>query len=219
MTMGQVALTVRAAGSEAQELESHMFRPAMIKSACIAAVLSSCLAASAMAEPNPEYVSWSKCKPGAAVTVKGNTEAMGQKSAQTIVTKLVEMTPEKAVVETTVTMEMMGQKMAQPAQKREVPSEVKMPKEGEHKIDPAMMEKMKAAQKDAKKGEDTITVAGKEVKCTTTEAAFEQNGIKSTTKSWNSTEIPGGMVKVEVNTSGSMASKSTMEVVEFTDGN
>ena len=217
--MGRAALTVRAAGSEAQELENHMFRPAMIKSACIAAVLSSCLAASAFAEPNPEYTSWSKCKPGATVTLKGGTEAMGQKTSQTIVNKLVELTPEKAVVETTVNVEVMGQSHAAPAHKREIKAEIQTPTGDAPKVDPAMMEKMKAVAKDAKKGEDTITVAGKELKCQTVEMDNEQNGMKVHTKSWTSAELPGGMAKMESTTSGAMVTKTTMEVVEFKDGN
>lgn len=196
-----------------------MVRFVSMRQVVIAAALSSFMAAAALAEPNPEYTGWAKCKPGASVTIKGNTEAMGQKTAQTMVTKLVEITPEKAVVETTMTMEVMGQKMAQPAQKRDVPAEIQAPKEGQPKIDPAMVEKAKAAAKDAKKGTDTVTVAGKTLECTTVEMDNEQNGIKAHTKIWNSDQIPGGMVKMTSKTSGAMESTTTMEVVEFKDGN
>ncbi|HEX8325215.1 MAG TPA: hypothetical protein VF595_15035 [Tepidisphaeraceae bacterium] len=195
-----------------------MIRPLITRKGLFAAlVLSGTLGAAARAEVNPEYQSWSKCKPGATVKIAGTSEAMGQKSSQTITTKLLELTPEKAVVESSVSIDMMGQTMNQPAVKRDVPAAVTPPDTS--KLDPAVAEKIKAAIKDVKKGEETITVAGKSYKCTTTEAASDANGMKSVTKSWNSAEVPGGMVKVEVSTTGQMTSKSTMELVEFTNGN
>ncbi|MGC4030620.1 MAG: hypothetical protein QM754_02565 [Tepidisphaeraceae bacterium] len=187
-----------------------------VRRAAGAAVLACLIAPIARADdakPNPEYEAWAKCKPGATVTIKGSTETAGNKMENSVTTKLLEVTPEKAVVESTITMEMMGQKMPQPPQKRDVPKTFVMPKP--HAV-PGQPEQ-KAPE--PKIGEETITVAGKEYKCKTTEIELNQNGMKVHSKTWTSDQVPGGMVKMTSDATGAVSAKTTMELVEYKDGN
>lgn len=186
-----------------------------IRRAAGAAVLACLIAPAALADdakPNPEYDGWAKCKPGATVTIKGTTETGGNKMQQSITTKLIEVTPEKAVVETAITMEMMGQKMPQPPQKRDVPKTFTPPKI------PATPGQPETKIPEPKMGEETITVAGKEYKCKTAELDIEQNGMKVRSKTWTSDQVPGGMVKMTSDATGTVSAKTTMELVEYKDG-
>lgn len=88
---------------------------------------------------------------------------------------------------------------------------------------PAKVEKVetKGEDKDApkpKEGEETITVAGKEYKAKWTEMTVDQNGMKSTTKSWTSEEFPGMILKSETKLEGAVSGTTSMEVVEVTMG-
>lgn len=49
--------------------------------------------------------------------------------------------------------------------------------------------------KELGKGDEELDVAGKKVKCKWVETEYEMNGKKTTTKSWTSDEVPGGVVK------------------------
>ncbi len=187
-----------------------MFRFHHVLACCVATI--GLLNAGALAEKikNPEYEMWSKFKVGAMAKVEGKTVAAGQESKQVMVTKLVELTPEKAVVETTIEMEMAGQKMAMPAQKRDVPAEIDKPN-ADPNAGPAPAAKSKESQ-------ETIAVAGKSLDCKVTETVFEQAGTKSVAKLWACPDVPGGMVKTEARSTGSMESTTTMTLVEFSTG-
>src|SRR5262245_29445186 len=73
---------------------------------------------------NPQYKNWAKFKPGAWVKHKAQTAFGDQKTSQEMTTKLISVTPEKAVIETTMVMIMGDQKMDMPAQKMDVPAKV-----------------------------------------------------------------------------------------------
>ena len=191
-----------------------MIRPMIRRAATVAVVLCACRFASADAPTsNPTYESWAKCKPGAMSKVESQSEVMGQTTKMTITTTLVEVTPEKATVEMKTSMEMMGQKMEQPATKQEIPAkapdmkDMKMPAG----VDPAKMPKPTT-------GKETITVGGKSYDCTTTEINTEMSGIKVHSKTWSTPDVPGSLVKMTSNTEGATPTKTTMMLVEFSDG-
>ena len=155
------------------------------------------LAVAGMAADN---VGWGNCKPGAWVKLKTTSETTvaGHKTTMSTDTKmtLVSKTADKAVVETETTM--MGNTTKS---KAEIPLN--------------STAKGTAAQNAAKMGSETITVAGKTFKCKTAEVQSEANGMKTTTKSWMAEEVPGGLVKSESNSTGSVSSKVTMVLVDF----
>lgn len=180
---------------------------------CLSVIALSMLCSSAaLAEKvkNPEYEMWSKFKAGAMSKVEGKTVAAGTESKQTITTKLVEITADKAVIEMVIEMDAMGNKMAMPAQKREIPATIDAPAGAP--ATPA------APPADAKTSEETVDVAGKSLKTKVVEATSESNGMKVHSKTWTCDEVPGGLVKSEAHTTGAMESKSEMTLVEFTTG-
>lgn len=63
-------------------------------------------------------------------------------------------------------------------------------------------------------GDETLTIAGKSVKCKVTRGTCTINGEKTITKSWMSDDVPGTMVKVESEGAG-QAQGVVMELVDF----
>ena len=148
---------------------------------------------------NAEYKSWSGSKVGTAVKSKMVSEAMGNKTEMDQVVTLVELTADKAVIETVMTM--MGNAM--PGQKREIPAKVKSAPAGDAKgVKPV-------------EGDEEIEVAGKKVKCHWVETTSDANGMKTVSRIWQSKDIPGGMAKMVSNSTGSMTSSTTLTVVEI----
>lgn len=137
--------------------------------------------------------SWSKVKTTSVTTVAGHATTMTIESKTTLVSK----TADKASVEIETTM--MG---------NTTKTKADYPLTSTAKSAPAQ-------QNPAKMGNETITVAGKTFKCKTVEVQSEANGMKTSSKSWMADEVPGGLVKSESTSTGSMSSKSTMELVDF----
>ena len=130
---------------------------------------------------NPEYAAWASCKPGSWVKHKMEMEAGGRKTEMEMTTTLVEVTPEKVVVERKQTIAMAGRTIEVPAKKADIPAQV---------------EKGKGTVK-VTETEEEVMVAGKTLKCKLAETEMEQDGQKMQGKSWFTLEIPGGMAKSE----------------------
>ena len=168
------------------------------------------LASAAFAEQvdNPQYVGWSKFKPGTTVTLKTETATkMGgneTKMTSTTTSKLVDINPNEATVETTTKMSMNGMDMpanTMPPQK--IPAKVDKPAGGAN-----------GQKAEVKEGTDKVEVGGKSYNTKTTETTTDMNGTKTVSKTWMSDEVPGGLVKMESTSSGAMDSKMTMTLVE-----
>ncbi|MDW8262212.1 MAG: hypothetical protein RMJ35_06775 [Phycisphaerales bacterium] len=160
-------------------------------------------------EASPMYESWAKQKVGASVKLKSSSEMMGQKSELETNLTLVELTPERAIVEAKMTVHVMGQTMEQPAQKLEIPAQVTT----EQPTDPIEAMKKMGAEVTELPGED-VTVAGKSYSCKVFQTSVKQGENTVTGKTWTSTEMPGMLVRMESTTEGAMASKTVVEVVE-----
>ena len=163
----------------------------------VAIILST--VATAGAEDNPEYKSWSGFKAGAWVKFKMVSESSGAKTELEQTVKLVEMTNAKAVVETG--MVMAGNKL--PAQKREIPAKI-------------TLEAAKApkAPKPAE-GDEDIDVGGKKVKAHWIESTTDIGGNKTVAKVWQAKGVPGGTVKMEARTTGAVTAKTSMVATEW----
>ena len=177
--------------------------------ASLAAVCMLGVFAQAETVKNPEYENWARFKPGAMVKHATKSLANGQEITSTTTNKLIEITPEKLVVELSSSMEMSGQKMDSPPMKRDVPAE----------MDKAIVARTDPAQNpDMKEEKETVTVAGKKFDCKVVIYTSEANGMKSVSKSWLCNDVPGGLVKTEVKTTGSVESSTEMTLVEFSTG-
>jgi hypothetical protein len=154
---------------------------------------------------NPEYANWKGFKVGSSVTMKMVSEASGFKSEMEQTHKLVELTADKAVVETAGVMITGGNKINLPATKREIPAKVKKAEGGD----------AKGAKADVKESSEEIEVGGKKLKCKVVETDSEASGTKTHVKTWQSDEVPGKMVKMESHSEGKTKSSSTMTASAF----
>ncbi len=153
---------------------------------------------------NPEYKSWASFKAGSMVTLKMISDAGGNKTEMTNTMELLEISGDKAVIQTTTVMVVAGNEMKMPPQKREIMAKMKM-------AEPAA--NTKEGPK-AKESSEDVTVEGTTYKCKVTESTNEANGVKSVAKSWTSDEVPGGLVKMESTSSGAMSAKTSLTLVK-----
>jgi hypothetical protein len=131
-----------------------------------------------------EYKRWSECKAGSWVTFNATvTDAEGKKREFELTNKLVEITPEKIVIETTETE---GGKAKTPSKKDHA----------------AKVEKKAESPGERKDGEEEIEVAGKKLKCKWESYKSEGKGDVVEVKDWFNDEVPGKMVRHEIKKSG-----------------
>jgi hypothetical protein len=157
---------------------------------------------------NPQYKQWSAFKPGTWVKFHQTVEAAGQKTEMDTTTKLIEISPDKAVLESTMSMTVAGNKMDMPAQKQEVPAKTAKPANtGDVKLSDV--------KADVKEGTEELTVGGKTFKCKTWESTSKTGNDTVWTKTWTSDEIPAGTVRMHAKSDGQAKSATTMELVGF----
>ena len=161
---------------------------------------------------NPEFASWNKYKVGATVTLRASSGAGAAKTStemtHTLKSKAADKVVISSVTKTIVKIPGQGEKtIAAPAQDREIPA--KLPK-----LTPPTAPD--APKPEVKTGEETLTVAGKSLKCKWTETTSKSAAGVVTAKIWSSDEVPGSMVKMTSTTKGGDVSVTTeMSVVSF----
>jgi hypothetical protein len=131
---------------------------------------------------SPEYEYWASCKPESWVKTRMEFDNQGKKMEYESVTRLLEASPEKVVVETLRRLKTGDKTIDSAPQKTEY--RAKMPAKGKILVDK----------------DDEISVAGKTLKCRYYEIEVENadRTSKTTLKAWMSKEIPGGAAKSEV---------------------
>ena len=142
---------------------------------------------------NPEFASWNKFKVGATVTLRADMTAAGNKTTNESTHTLKSKSADKIVVTTVnktfVNIPGQGQReIATPAADREIPA--KLPKITLPPTAPNVP-KPKVTT-----GEETLTVAGKSIKCKWTQSVVKGPMGTVTAKTWTSSEVPGGTVKM-----------------------
>jgi hypothetical protein len=158
---------------------------------------------------NGEFTAWHKFKKGTAVTTRMTSTAAGMSSEVTMTMTLLDVGPDKLVLEAVGVTKAMGMEFKMPAVKRDVPKTVALPK-GAPKP-PAPGSKPEGTYEE---GTETLKVGGTEVKSRWYKFKNEMGGVKSDAKMWISEDMPGMMVKMEATTTGTVASETRMEVVE-----
>ena len=126
---------------------------------------------------------WKNFKPGSWVKHKMLMDAGGQQVESELTTTLIEVTPEKVVIENKSVMNMAGRKFENPANKTEVL---------------AKMEKKDLKEPKISEKEEELTIEGKTYKCKAMEWEQATPGQTMKGKGWMSTDVPGGMVKSEM---------------------
>jgi hypothetical protein len=152
---------------------------------------------------NPQYASWAKHKPGTSVTMKMSQEMGGQSRDMELKQTLKEVKPDEVTVELQMTA--MGQSM--PPTPLKIKSKVPPDEAKYGQLPPG-------AKADIKEmGNESVTVAGQTYNCKVSEVTGEAEGMKSAGKLWRSDEVPGEVVKMEMNTEGANAGTMKMELV------
>jgi hypothetical protein len=198
--------------------QEAMVRRSFSGSLCLVAlvaIFTARIASAADQVENPAYKGWKNFKVGSWARLEGAMEggpaaAGGNQVSMTMTHKLIELTPEKAVVETTVVMKMMGREMARPGRKHDVPAMVDADKAdlGDLSQNPQLSE----AKKEVKKGEEELDVLGKKMKCNWVDVTVTQAERTVNVKVWHAGDIPGGIVQ-STTKSGPMS--NTMKLTEF----
>lgn len=168
----------------------------------LAAVLAFSPAPQEETEANPEYAAWSKQKPGA--WVKWSVETSGaMKLTSELTSKLKELTAEKAVLEEKTTLSTGGEPHVA---LRNVPAKIR-----------------KGTTTDGdkytvqKEGEETLTIKGREVKCTWVELKLTDRPDRSI-KVWRTPEIVGGIARTVARHDKAGKMTVTQTVVDWKTG-
>jgi hypothetical protein len=159
---------------------------------------------------NPTFANWAKFKKGTSVTMKSVNTVLGMTSESVITNTLIEVGSDKLVLEISSAVKANGMEFKSPPIKQELTKTIELPK-GVKKEDfhagkpPGTYEE----------GTETIKVGGTDVKTKWYKFKAEMDGTKTEAKTWISDDMPGMMVKTEMNITGKFASTMKMEVVEF----
>ena len=153
---------------------------------------------------NPRYAAWAKYKPGSNVSVTqelggGNG---GKGMTNLIIERLLDVTPEKAMVEYAITLQMGS---AKHTSKRNVDIPAKVEK-GHEELAPDVTGTTKEA------GSEKVTIGEKTYDCKIIEFTGESKRGKASGKVWKTPEIPGGVAKTETHLEGPRPTTMTMTV-------
>lgn len=157
--------------------------------------------------PNPEYANWAKFKPGTTITTMSLSDAPYLEGRVT--TKLLQVTPEKVVVEVTVDSKFKkGEDFFKGSpEKKEIPKMLAR----DSISDMSTFQNWPNFQPATKTTEETIKVpAGSfKTKCLVTEVKSENKVLTM----WVTNDVPGGYVKREVKKDGKVT--HNWELTEF----
>jgi len=166
---------------------------------------------------NPMYAFWAQSKPGATATHLERVKFSGPEAkavpggtdTKTITYKLLEVTPEKVVVETTVTeQEFLG--LIQQAPTRQIyPAKI-----------PVAFLKAILDETGAKLGKETVKYKGKDIEVLTVAGKYNKDGEDIQWKRWYVKDIPGSIVKQVRKTSkdGKTLVESTTDLADYSKG-
>ena len=165
------------------------------------------------AEPlveNPHYLAWAKFKPGTTVDLDMILHMAGQQMTTNVTMTLNEITPEKAVVASVAKMNVPGLPPQEQKQTHAFAAKV-VQSEAESAFMPP------GAQGESKEvAAETVEVAGKKYDCKVREFTGKIQGQEAKGKMWRSETVPGGLVKMESSSAGTV-SKVEMVLKKVTE--
>lgn len=141
---------------------------------------------------NPVYQDWARFKVGTTVSYEGTMKAEGQDMQMKQTFMLTALDKEKASVQLTQSMNVMGMAVEMPGMTPTHPAKVKK-EELDKAVYPVEMPRFKVEG-----GKDKVDAAGQTFDCTWGEVEMELGGAKMKGKTWVSPRVPGGMVKMNV---------------------
>lgn len=149
-------------------------------------VLALLLLGAPQEQDNPEYQHWANCKAGSWVKSRMVMENQGKKIEYESVTRLLEVTGDKVVLEILSRMKTGDRAVDQPPKRHEI--KAKSPPQG----------------KTLTERDEELSISGKTLKCRYYEIETEPTAKtpKVNLKAWMTKDIPGGVAKSEVLTEG-----------------
>ena len=149
------------------------------------------LAGSAYGEQvvSPLYASWAKYKTGTNVKLSMATDVEGRQVKADTKMVLVELTAEKAVIESVITVNMNGQTINAPPKREELMKMGERESKNPSQIDAAKLEKAQ---------QESVTVPAGTFDAKVIPVSGESNGVATEGKVWFSDQVPGGTVKMEM---------------------
>src|SRR4051812_2180111 len=167
----------------------------------------------AAAIENPQYKAWAKFKVGTTIVARGartrtveeGGEKLQLKTTVEIEQTLLQLTPEKAVIDTMTKTNQDGREAPMSLRKVVVPRVVTKDEldEAGKGFDPALLKNAT---------EETVTVPAGQFKAKLVEFEKRQGTANVKVKSWFSFDVPGGTVKQESESGGA---KSTLELASI----
>ncbi|NRA97020.1 MAG: hypothetical protein HRU14_12505 [Planctomycetes bacterium] len=162
------------------------------------ALLVSALSHDEMA--NPEYRRWAAFEGGSLVVIKTIDEAHRLEITST--TTLKSKGDKEIALEIQISMLVAGRKIELPAQVRMLPATIEKRLAGE-------------GRKKPETGEETLKIAQRDLLCTWTQTLIESGQSKIRSKVWMCAAVPGGLVRMESETSGATRMKMKRHLVSF----
>ncbi len=156
---------------------------------------------------NPQYKSWASYKEGTNVVLEMAMNAQGRDITMKITQTLIEVTPEKAVLEIKNTPDAASGIPAGPPQRVDVKAKVSKEEAELGSLPPGA----KGSSKEV--GSESVEAAGKSYTCKVTEFSGDFQGVKSQGKVWRSDSVPGLVVKTEVKFEGAESGSMAMKLV------
>jgi hypothetical protein len=137
-----------------------------------------------------QYASWAKYRPGTTITISRQTTMSGRTGMGEFQQRLVELTPEKAVVETVMWVGT-GENRHEQTQRTELPAKIE---KGQGRAGLPSDFVGTTTDKDAA----PVEIDGRSFQCTVVEFSGESKGAKLSGTIWECDRIPGDMAKCEV---------------------
>lgn len=155
---------------------------------------------------NPEYKAWASQKVGAWVKYKMVNDMGQMKMEGETITKLKELTPEKAVIEQITTFEMGGQKQ-----------ENKTSRTIESKIAKGTDSEGSKLEQQGE-GDEELEIKGRKIKCHWVKNKVSGKRGAAVMTSWRTDEVVGGSAKMEIATEAPMKMNMTLTAVDWKAG-
>ncbi len=153
----------------------------------------------------PQYQRWAEFKVGSFVKIKTTSKMVGMTTEMEMTQTLIEVSPEKVVIENKGSTSMGGRTTQLPASTIEFPA----------KMDKAEFDKANAGMKEVDKGKKEIEVMGKKMKTEWKKYEMTKQGMQVKTTEYINEAVPGHMVKNLVTMEGQMKNESTIEVIDY----
>jgi hypothetical protein len=135
---------------------------------------------------NPEYKAWASFQAGAWVKHRHVEDSADAVTEREITNRLIELTPERAVLEVEIVKMAHGIRADLRRDRLEIPARIGIDRCSDRVED-----------REVKEGEEELTVAGTKLKCRCVEIVEISRSGRSSSKVWSFREVPGEIVNME----------------------